>query len=84
MRDQVFKVVAYNLTRQGWLQACNEAPFVVGMCRAIEMKWSYNPDTAACEEFTYGGCGGTANNFNSEKECKKTCCEDSKNEEPGV
>ena len=24
-------------------------------------------------KFTYGGCGGSANNFKSKKKCEKTC-----------
>ena len=52
---------------------CTAEPFVVGPCRAAMPRWSYNAKSGACEEFVYGGCGGSANNFNSQKECEGEC-----------
>jgi len=52
---------------------CFEEPFVMGRCRAALKKWSWNPDTLSCEEFTYGGCEANGNNFRSEKKCNKVC-----------
>lgn len=40
-----------------------ELPKERGLCMGAFMKWWYNPITAQCEEFQYGGCGGNANNF---------------------
>ena len=36
---------------------CLEAPKVSGKCWAYIPSWSY--DNGQCEEFIYGGCGGT-------------------------
>ena len=43
------------------------------MCKAAIPRWSFNIKSKKCEEFSWGGCGGNANNFESEKECIKTC-----------
>jgi hypothetical protein len=48
-------------------------PAVGGDCRASIPRFFYNPKSGKCEQFTYGGCGGNANNFLSEDECLKTC-----------
>eukprot|EP00892_Ulva_mutabilis_P009511 jgi/Ulvmu1/6932/UM032_0010.1 len=42
-------------------------------CRAAIPRWTYNSKKGACEEFIYSGCGGTANIFESEKECRVAC-----------
>lgn len=42
---------------------------VVGPCRAAMPRWWFNADSSRCEQFTYGGCGGNANNFRSEQAC---------------
>ncbi|CAF3543163.1 unnamed protein product [Adineta steineri] len=36
------------------------APAVTGMCRAAHKRFHYNSATKACQEFTYGGCGGSS------------------------
>ena len=48
-------------------------PPVTGMCMAAQPRWFFNSQTDRCEEFLYGGCGGNANNFLSQEECKKMC-----------
>lgn len=52
---------------------CEEEPFVVGNCKASIPSFSFNPKTGKCEDFIYGGCGGTGNNFEDFLECSKTC-----------
>lgn len=52
---------------------CAEEPKVVGNCRAAIPRWSLIEKSGTCEHFSYGGCGGTENNFESEEECKTTC-----------
>ena len=42
-------------------------------CRAAIPRWTYNSKKGACEEFIYSGCGGTANIFESQKECEAAC-----------
>nr|CAH0105063.1 unnamed protein product [Daphnia galeata] len=35
--------------------------------------WTYNAKTGECLSYQYGGCGKTANLFESEDECKSSC-----------
>ncbi|XP_045033793.1 LOW QUALITY PROTEIN: uncharacterized protein LOC116929499 [Daphnia magna] len=44
-----------------------------GMCRASFPRWAYNPETQQCEKFSFGGCGGNANNFHSYQQCASRC-----------
>ncbi|XP_063041014.1 tissue factor pathway inhibitor 2 [Engraulis encrasicolus] len=44
-----------------------------GPCRGDKERFFYNRLTQECEAFSYGGCLGNANNFNSLIECRKTC-----------
>ncbi|XP_030644581.1 tissue factor pathway inhibitor 2 [Chanos chanos] len=44
-----------------------------GPCRGDVTRYYYNTVTQQCEEFSYGGCMGNANNFKSFEECRKTC-----------
>ncbi|KIH45810.1 Kunitz/Bovine pancreatic trypsin inhibitor domain protein, partial [Ancylostoma duodenale] len=48
-------------------------PVETGPCRAREERWAYHPKENKCKKFTYGGCGGTENNFETEAECKRIC-----------
>ncbi|XP_022094920.1 papilin-like [Acanthaster planci] len=64
-------------TRRGQVPLdCNDKcsfPKFVGPCRGNFPKWFYNMETMSCEEFTYGGCGGNMNQFNSQEECQQAC-----------
>jgi len=51
---------------------CNQRKSI-GHCRAAFPRWFYNKIEDKCEEFTYGGCGGNGNNFETEEECKSSC-----------
>lgn len=44
-----------------------------GLCRAAFPKWYYNINSDQCELFTYGGCGGNENNFDTKDECEGNC-----------
>ncbi|XP_064353877.1 kunitz-type U19-barytoxin-Tl1a-like [Dromaius novaehollandiae] len=35
--------------------------------------WYHRLETGACERFWYGGCGGNANRFGSERDCARAC-----------
>uniref|UniRef100_A0A183J4B9 BPTI/Kunitz inhibitor domain-containing protein n=1 Tax=Soboliphyme baturini TaxID=241478 RepID=A0A183J4B9_9BILA len=48
-------------------------PVDSGPCRGNFRRWYYNSRTLSCERFTYGGCGGNDNNFDSEEQCEDIC-----------
>nr|CUU99114.1 hypothetical transcript [Hymenolepis microstoma] len=48
-------------------------PIDIGPCRASIRRYAYNPSTRRCEIFTYGGCQGNGNNFETEEECERRC-----------
>ena len=48
-------------------------PAVTGPCKAAISRYYYDADAGTCKEFTYGGCEGNQNNFQTSKECKTTC-----------
>lgn len=59
-----------------WLASIEDPcqlPHQVGRCRARLQRWYYNAETKECQLFTYGGCGGNANNFRDRKECFTRC-----------
>jgi len=49
------------------------APAVVGPCDAAIPRWFYNSNTGECEQFTWGGCGGNDNNFETRDDCEAAC-----------
>ena len=46
---------------------------VTGPCRAAFPRYFYNTTSGKCELFTYGGCQGNRNNFETVTECTKEC-----------
>lgn len=42
-------------------------------CVAFIPSWTFNSTSGQCENYIYGGCGKTANLFQSEEVCKATC-----------
>ncbi|XP_064486143.1 papilin-like [Ornithodoros turicata] len=44
-----------------------------GSCRAAHPKFYYNSYSGQCMKFTYRGCGGNGNRFDTEKQCLKRC-----------
>ncbi|UYV78374.1 hypothetical protein LAZ67_16001118 [Cordylochernes scorpioides] len=72
------KVVIIFIFRCGspWFQpgrdVCYE-PMSAGPCDHFSTRWHYNRHSNQCERFTYGGCGGTPNNFETREQCMATC-----------
>ncbi|VDL58807.1 unnamed protein product, partial [Hymenolepis diminuta] len=48
-------------------------PQEVGPCQALIPRWAYDASQRRCIEFSYGGCRGNANNFNSKEACEAKC-----------
>ncbi|KAK0412085.1 hypothetical protein QR680_006028 [Steinernema hermaphroditum] len=51
---------------------CN-LPLAVGSCTAPSVRFYYDASSGKCNAFTYSGCGGNANNFQSLSSCEATC-----------
>jgi hypothetical protein len=51
---------------------CTE-PQDMGPCRARFERFSFDPVTGDCGNFTYGGCQGNGNNFRSKQLCREKC-----------
>ncbi|GFR66508.1 tissue factor pathway inhibitor [Elysia marginata] len=48
-------------------------PSETGNCRAAIPRYFYDTAVGKCRQFTYGGCGGNANNFATLAACRATC-----------
>ncbi|XP_046508511.1 PI-actitoxin-Aeq3b-like [Equus quagga] len=46
---------------------------VEGECQDYVLKWYYNKEERACQQFWYGSCGGNANRFETKEECEAHC-----------
>ncbi|KAH9509637.1 U-actitoxin-Avd3l, partial [Bulinus truncatus] len=44
-----------------------------GTCTGNYIRYYYNKNTGSCQQFTYSGCGGNYNRFNSLDQCRKSC-----------
>lgn len=44
-----------------------------GPCRGACPRFYYDASRNSCRPFTYGCCGGNANNFKSKKLCERSC-----------
>jgi hypothetical protein len=56
----------------GSVDTCS-LPAETGPCLAAMRRFYYDPVAARCREFTYGGCGGNANNFMTLADCEAKC-----------
>jgi hypothetical protein len=52
-----------------------QQPVDSGPCRGSFPKYYYNSYTKKCENFTYGGCAGNDNRFETLEECQEECPE---------
>jgi hypothetical protein len=48
-------------------------PADAGPCEAAMPQWFHNAETGRCEQFTYGGCEGNANRFDTLEACNQDC-----------
>jgi len=54
------------------LERCYE-PMAEGNCSEKTERWYFNYKTGLCQPFTYTGCAGNDNNFNSTEYCNHAC-----------
>jgi hypothetical protein len=48
-------------------------PMEVGDCEGAFPRWWFNAAVGKCEVFSYGGCNGNANNFETAEACAAAC-----------
>ncbi|NWH33259.1 COSA1 protein, partial [Chloropsis hardwickii] len=48
-------------------------PMKPGDCWNFVVKWYYDKYANSCAQFWYGGCNGSNNRFETERECRATC-----------
>ncbi|XP_031770327.2 trypsin inhibitor-like [Galleria mellonella] len=48
-------------------------PLRTGSCPGVLKRYGYDVAVHDCVEFTYGGCDGNANNFDTYNECIVAC-----------
>lgn len=54
------------------LDQCDQPP-QPGPCRGSYKRWYYRREEGRCRDFSYGGCHGNLNNFQTEDECQSAC-----------
>ncbi|KAJ8724119.1 hypothetical protein PYW07_008099 [Mythimna separata] len=50
-----------------------QLPMLQGPCGESLMRWFYDASTDSCSQFTYGGCEGNDNSFESLEACENRC-----------
>ena len=48
-------------------------PVDIGLCQGSMTRFSFNALSSRCEQFSYTGCEGNGNNFETLKECIEAC-----------
>merc|ERR1719369_1086494 len=57
----------------GQEDVCAQKPGSIGLCKMLNHGWTFDKETGKCKEYSFGGCSGYGNYFNSLDECQKTC-----------
>ncbi|XP_030556725.1 hemolymph trypsin inhibitor B-like [Drosophila novamexicana] len=52
---------------------CFERPSEHGLCYEGHEKWTYYPQMNQCRSFTYNGCQGNGNRFETRLDCERSC-----------
>ncbi|XP_077494754.1 PI-stichotoxin-She2a-like [Amblyomma americanum] len=74
----VFAMAAAQVDVKDWYHGvdfdvgCRPAP-VAGLCKAYFQRWHFDMAAGACKPFVYGGCGGNANRYDTQRECEIAC-----------
>ncbi|ODM96426.1 Spondin-1 [Orchesella cincta] len=53
-------------------EICTQSVDII-KCRGSYTKWHYDVASQTCKKFSYGGCGGTQNIFETKEDCEDTC-----------
>ncbi|KAF9796339.1 hypothetical protein SFRURICE_001912 [Spodoptera frugiperda] len=55
------------------IQDICQLPMLAGPCDDSQMRWFYDPSSDSCSQFTYGGCEGNDNRFETREACESRC-----------
>ena len=60
------------------IQVCSPSeicrlPALYGLCQGSTSRFFFNELSGRCEPFTYSGCGGNRNNFETLNDCIEEC-----------
>ncbi|KAF9413443.1 hypothetical protein HW555_008335 [Spodoptera exigua] len=55
------------------IQDICQLPMLAGPCDDSQMRWFYDPSSDTCSQFTYGGCEGNENRFETREACESRC-----------
>ncbi|TPP66752.1 hypothetical protein FGIG_07181 [Fasciola gigantica] len=74
MRAQSFGLMVFILvvSSSAFDRRCMQ-PMKSGPCLALVPSYGFNWETRDCELFTYGGCGGNWNRFDTYEGCMQRC-----------
>jgi hypothetical protein len=71
-KAQSFFFILINVAICQTINKCDDTPFIGGNCEQSQLRWSYSQKLSRCKPFSFSGCGGNTNNFNSKQECLKS------------
>ena len=72
LKDNQF--ISTDINRRSDMNVCHLRK-VTGPCRAHLKRFFFDNESRNCDSFTYGGCDGNGNNFDSLDECNRVCGE---------
>ncbi|XP_031770909.1 spondin-1 isoform X4 [Apis florea] len=68
----VANIPTCNITKEEAEKICNE-PMEKGRCNSNIIRVYFDKQTGQCRRFSYSGCDGNRNNFETEKYCNEIC-----------
>ena len=71
-RNQHTTVAGNSAGRDGSVDTCS-LPVDQGPCFAMYNRFAFDVESDRCRRFTFGGCEGNGNNFESLRECQERC-----------
>ncbi|KAK9815527.1 hypothetical protein WJX72_005154 [[Myrmecia] bisecta] len=63
----------YSAAGQGSTLALCAAPMARGLCSSSWQRWFFDGASGSCKQFTFSGCAGNMNNFESRAACLNAC-----------
>lgn len=55
------------------VSTCSSQPVAGSVCKLPTNRWYFNPVSKICQTFTFLGCDGNSNNFQTKQQCESYC-----------